>query len=705
MDPITSSTDESTKPVDTSSNDESAKPVETSSNDESVKLLLKMLGEKIDADKKDRELQRKKEEDKEKKQEDDEKKYTENTKNFKKKWSIMSSYKMFDSVLIDDIKKFIDEYNEISKMERDTYDSNYDYPELIGNLHTYEDYIILHDESLDSKTYFIDTKTYQEYCNSISSFFKYDGYGKTLMLSEDTIWGNFSKFKHITKLTKFNEKTIAFHNNIIDSINLRYKDQIEKTERMLKDNNLSHDVLVNYFTIGEEVYIVTDKHDFGAKITDISMKAYGYRAVTQLEITYSTIVYNDCPCTKTKKHYVPFYIGVKDVDTLSIRKMTDDIRDKLTKRTERFMNIISDMKVKYVNYNGKFKLKVSKKSLNMIINSRIILDHSLYVENHPPKAANTLSNSEDINKLLPIEDFTKDMYFMMQPRVHGHSLTDKNFGTFHIDNISPINFSTNAFDMLVHQEKEKQLIRSLVENVNGTFTDIIENKNGGVIILLYGSPGTGKTYTCQSLSDATKTPLYEISSGEINLTSPEALEKNLIDIFKKTDRWNANLLIDEADVFLEKRCVNDLSRNILVSIFLKYLERFNGVMFLTTNIPSCIDPAFKSRISACIKFDKLDRRSLYLIWNNLLTASKVKESVMNLENTFENDMENINSYPDTYHRLLCKLSTFNMNGREIKTSIRNAQCIAKSKKTDVTLEDLLLSSEVTSKPIDHKEYL
>jgi hypothetical protein len=47
--------------------------------------------------------------------------------------------------------------------------------------------------------------------------------------------------------------------------------------------------------------------------------------------------------------------------------------------------------------------------------------------------------------------------------------------------------------------------------------------------------------------------------------------------------WGAILLLDEADVFLEKRNMHDIHRNALVSIFLRQLEYFQGILFLTTN--------------------------------------------------------------------------------------------------------------------------
>lgn len=57
------------------------------------------------------------------------------------------------------------------------------------------------------------------------------------------------------------------------------------------------------------------------------------------------------------------------------------------------------------------------------------------------------------------------------------------------------------------------------------------------------------------------------------------------------------MLLDEADVFLERRVNNDIKRNAMVGVFLRLLEYHQGILFLTTNRVSTFDDAFNSRIS------------------------------------------------------------------------------------------------------------
>ena len=100
--------------------------------------------------------------------------------------------------------------------------------------------------------------------------------------------------------------------------------------------------------------------------------------------------------------------------------------------------------------------------------------------------------------------------------------------------------------------------------------------------MLHGPPGTGKTLTAEGISELLKCPLYTVSAGELG-TDSRFLEMELQKILDICHAWGAILLLDEADVFLEKRNMHDLHRNALVSIFLRQLEYFQGILFLTTN--------------------------------------------------------------------------------------------------------------------------
>lgn len=66
------------------------------------------------------------------------------------------------------------------------------------------------------------------------------------------------------------------------------------------------------------------------------------------------------------------------------------------------------------------------------------------------------------------------------------------------------------------------------------------------------------------MAEETKVPLYSISACDIKM-DPASVQKTLEDAFELAKAWNALILLDEADIFLEKRSIHDLERNRLVS--------------------------------------------------------------------------------------------------------------------------------------------
>jgi len=73
------------------------------------------------------------------------------------------------------------------------------------------------------------------------------------------------------------------------------------------------------------------------------------------------------------------------------------------------------------------------------------------------------------------------------------------------------------------------------------------------------------------------------------------------------------MLIDEADVYIKRRD-DDITMNAVVGVFLRVLEYFNGLLFLTTNRIDDIDEAIVSRCIALIKFYPPDATARRKIW-------------------------------------------------------------------------------------------
>jgi SpoVK/Ycf46/Vps4 family AAA+-type ATPase len=224
-----------------------------------------------------------------------------------------------------------------------------------------------------------------------------------------------------------------------------------------------------------------------------------------------------------------------------------------------------------------------------------------------------------------LETVGDDDYHFCVPTVYGYSFVTKTWGHFVADQFTPIVWNKGAFEHLVLPEETKTLIKSLVDANHADadiIKDVITGKGGGCIVILHGRPGTGKTLTAEAVAEERQKPLMVISVGELGQSAPE-LEAKLTDILEISKIWEAVLLLDEADVFLEARSLHELHRNAMVGVFLRLLEYHQRVMFLTTNRVTTLDEAFKSRISIAIKYRDLDKAARRQVWENFLRLAKV----------------------------------------------------------------------------------
>ncbi|KID64764.1 ATPase, partial [Metarhizium majus ARSEF 297] len=109
------------------------------------------------------------------------------------------------------------------------------------------------------------------------------------------------------------------------------------------------------------------------------------------------------------------------------------------------------------------------------------------------------------------------------------------------------------------------------------FDDFIKGKGQGLTILLVGTPGTGKTLTAEAVADKVRRPLYILSAGELGQEA-QKVEEKLKHVVELTEKWRAVLLLDECDVFLEKRTHNNLNHSEAIAIFLWYLFQLDSTV-------------------------------------------------------------------------------------------------------------------------------
>ncbi|CAG7938054.1 unnamed protein product [Penicillium salamii] len=298
------------------------------------------------------------------------------------------------------------------------------------------------------------------------------------------------------------------------------------------------------------------------------------------------------------------------------------------------------------------------------VKGRIIIDADAYNIFHPNGTINVDSNIEE-------DELTDTQLLLASPMIYGYSLKDKEWLIFYLESSHEITWDERAFESLV-LPKEQQGLKEVILGVAkaqskrlDSFDDVVQGKGRGIIMQLAGPPGVGKTLTAESVAEVMKVPLYVMSAGDLGMEA-SSVERSLKQILKAVPRWGAVLLLDEADVFMEARDARDLARNELVSIFLRMLEYYEGILFLTTNRAQNIDPAFESRIHISLNYQELDIASRRHIWSQFLTRSS---------EVFTDEQ-------------LDQMAEVPLNGRQIKNVIKTAGLLAWSKEVELGYEHL-----------------
>jgi hypothetical protein len=184
----------------------------------------------------------------------------------------------------------------------------------------------------------------------------------------------------------------------------------------------------------------------------------------------------------------------------------------------------------------------------------------------------------------------------------------------HVDDMQPYAYDPGLKDKLILPQEQIDLIDILTAEMDMLMDDIVEGKSGGTTVLCAGPAGVGKTLTAEVYSEIIQRPLYRVHSGQLGLNVAE-MEVALRETLTRAQRWGAVMLIDEADVYIKRRDDN-IAANAVVGVFLRVLEYFNGLLFLTTNRIGDIDEAIISRCIAMIRYHPPgfdDRRRIWQV--------------------------------------------------------------------------------------------
>ena len=184
-----------------------------------------------------------------------------------------------------------------------------------------------------------------------------------------------------------------------------------------------------------------------------------------------------------------------------------------------------------------------------------------------------------------LDPYLSDDYVMLLPlRVYGYAMLNRKWFPLDINLVNGIDpgqahITATRYEDLVLPDGHKKLLQAIVKNqvrdpkqtrsgrkgdLDEFQMDVVKGKGKGLIILLHGAPGVGKTSTAECVAAQLGRPLLPITCGDIS-TEVDKAEEKLQEFCRLAHRWRSVLLLDEADVFLAKREKSDITRNGLVS--------------------------------------------------------------------------------------------------------------------------------------------
>ncbi|KAG9228393.1 P-loop containing nucleoside triphosphate hydrolase protein [Amylocarpus encephaloides] len=227
------------------------------------------------------------------------------------------------------------------------------------------------------------------------------------------------------------------------------------------------------------------------------------------------------------------------------------------------------------------------------------------------------------------EPLTPHQYFLLPFKVWAFIFKTRTWEQMKVESFREPIYQQSMIDNLVMDASRIKTLKALAgsyirQDIHGEKlkhnpwnADFVQGKGQGKIILLHGKPGVGKTCTAEYIAEYTKRPLMVLTSSDIGAI-PEKIEIILSDGFKTAASWGAVLLIDEADVFMERRSSNDLNRNCLVAGFLRALEFYDGILFLTTNRVGAFGDAFISRINVKLYYKDFTDDERQRVWKTFI---------------------------------------------------------------------------------------
>ncbi|PHH93223.1 hypothetical protein CDD83_10161 [Cordyceps sp. RAO-2017] len=519
--------------------------------------------------------------------------------------------------------------------------------------------------------------------------------------------------------TATDEAQLKACRDLVDFLGPIVGPSVDALDQTRRTGNVAFESLWQIFPPGEQVMTKVFGQDAVCRVVKYNKrrKTAISPAAWIVDLEYVTWNGDECGYEKTRVTIVD-YDGYQRALSLpawplSFSAQADSIKEKMIGRGRKFEELRT---YHFMHYHGRKIVKVDGKQEERAASGRIVVDAFAYYmstnevkprllplcsakrettktgEERDASDSKSVSDTDsDLSSIVDgpelsvkpantkaerqedLEALADEHCLLATPWVFGFDLKDKQWGLFLVEGVEDIVWNDDAFSNLILPQDDKELAWSFVENknfANSDFDDFVTDKGRGIIVLMFGPPGVGKTYTAEAVAEKGRVPLYTVSAGALG-TRPDEIETALDRALELCRLWNAILLLDEADVFLSARHDDALVRNELVSIFLTKLEYYRGILFLSTNRISSIDHAFQSRVDLFLPYHDLGELARRQVWQNFIKHAG--RGAVRFDVT-DDDLD--------------RLALLKLSGREIKNLVKSAQLLSLKSAQPVTMERL-----------------
>lgn len=248
--------------------------------------------------------------------------------------------------------------------------------------------------------------------------------------------------------------------------------------------------------------------------------------------------------TRSLELGVPKFSGTRELNDLNIVPIdllgdAADVREELLARGRKFESYIGQH---YLAYDGIAIKKTPEGYARFTVNGRVMIDCKTAHRLEPNTAFFVKSLSNESSKMersrkraqadltfagadgkKSFDKLSDDNAMLTNATVRGYSFTTKQFLEFFVEDLEDIEWNSKCFDELVLDPAIKKTVQALVSmhsQKRESFDDIVKGKGMGLVCVLHGPPGVGKTLTAECVAEFVKRPLYMVSSGDRKFPSP-----------------------------------------------------------------------------------------------------------------------------------------------------------------------------------------